>query len=130
MVNSLQQILSEADVKDTWYDQLNVYQETTSSSGRRGARSAKDENSVFKLTLTGRYLVRIDESKEIAENDDSSFREVLIDLNSKKQQALTEHLQNIPFISKVDEKVFSIDGKGDLFNRYFTHFSYEFTLSF
>lgn len=130
LVNSLQQILSEADVKDTWYDQLNVYQETTSSSGRRGARSAKDENSVFKLTLTGRYLVRIDESKEIAENDDSSFREVLIDLNSKKQQALTEHLQNIPFISKVDEKVFSIDGKGDLFNRYFTHFSYEFTLSF
>jgi hypothetical protein len=69
-------------------------------------------------------------SEGIENEGESNFREVLIDLNSKKQQALTEHLQRNPFILKVDEKVFSIDGKGDLFNRYFTHFSYEFTLKF
>ena len=130
LVNSLQEILSMPDVKDTWYDQLNIYQEILSLSGKRGARTMQDKKSVHKLTLTGRYLVRTAVPEDFDNEGDSTFRELLIDLNSKKQQALTERLQNNPFILKVDEKVFSTDGKGDLFKRYFTHFSYEFTLNF
>ena len=130
LVNSMQEILLETDVKDTWYDQLNIYKETSSSLGKRDLRSTGVNKSAYKLKLTGRYLVRDEALDDIQKEGTSSFREFLIDLNSKKQQALTEHLQKIPFISSVDEKVFSIDGKGDLFNRYFTHFSYEFTLKF
>tara|TARA_B100000212_G_scaffold298870_1_gene243285 strand:- start:811 stop:1191 length:381 start_codon:yes stop_codon:yes gene_type:complete len=126
----MQEILLETDVKDTWYDQLNIYKETSSSLGKRDLRSTGVNKSAYKLKLTGRYLVRDEALDDIQKEGTSSFREFLIDLNSKKQQALTEHLQKIPFISSVDEKVFSIDGKGDLFNRYFTHFSYEFTLKF
>lgn len=130
LINSIQEILSETDVKDTWYDQLNIYKETSSSPGKRVVRSTEAKKSAYKLKLTGRYLVRTEAPEGIENEGESNFREVLIDLNSKKQQALTEHLQRNPFILKVDEKVFSIDGKGDLFNRYFTHFSYEFTLKF
>ena len=35
LINSIQEILSETDVKDTWYDQLNIYRETSSSPGKR-----------------------------------------------------------------------------------------------
>ena len=53
-------------------------------------------------------------------------RNNLIELNSQKQEALTQYLEALPFIKKVNKKTFSIEGKGDLFKRYFTHFKYEF----
>ncbi|MCH1612697.1 MAG: hypothetical protein L7S72_05305, partial [Flavobacteriales bacterium] len=78
-----------------------------------------------KVILSGRYLVRAKE--EFSESNISEKRNHLIELNSKKQEALTQYLEGLPFIEKVDKKTFSIEGKGDLFERYFTHFQYVFT---
>jgi hypothetical protein len=80
---------------------------------------------MFKVILSGRYLVRTKE--EFSETDINEKRNHLIELNSKKQEALTQYLEALPFIKKVDKKTFSIEGKGDLFERYFTHFQYVFT---
>jgi hypothetical protein len=51
----------------------------------------------------------------------------LIDLNSEKQEALTAYLNGVSVVEKIERKVFSIEGKGDLFGKYFTHFEYEIT---
>ncbi len=60
------------------------------------------------------------------ESETNEKRNHLIELNSQKQEALTQYLEALPFIRKVDKKTFSIEGKGDLFKRYFTHFEYVF----
>ena len=52
-------------------------------------------------------------------------RNALIDRNSQKQAALTTYINDIPIVGKINRKVFSIEGKGDLFGKYFTHFEYQ-----
>ena len=59
---------------------------------------------------------------------EKNVRDILIDLDRVKKEALTDYLSNIPHIQKIERKSFSIEGKGDLFNRYFSHFEYEILL--
>jgi len=130
LINNLQDTISEEYVQDTWYDEFHILQETTGPPNIRNTGTSMRQTPTYKLKLTGRYLVKVEEYDEVDDDNSARFKEILIDLNSKKQQALTQRLQDIPQILKVNDKIFSIDGKGDLFNRYFTHFSYEFTLKF
>ena len=84
----------------------------------------KAKNKI-KLELSGRYLVRA--SEEELNASDEEKRNTLIDLNSEKQEALTAYLNGVSVVEKIERKVFSIEGKGDLFGKYFTHFEYEIT---
>jgi hypothetical protein len=65
-------------------------------------------------------------TETFSESENNQKRNHLIELNSQKQEALTQYLESLEFIKKVNKKTFSIVGEGDLFNRYFTHFKYEF----
>ena len=125
LLNELQGTLDHEDVKDTWFDDLKLSSQKEKVNSRR--KFTEDTGRV-KLKLSGRYLVRATE-EELSE-EDSSKRNTLIDLNSKKQEALTRYLSNLTQVEKIDRKVFSIEGKGDLFGRYFTHFEYEITTRF
>ncbi len=125
LLNELQGTLDHEDVKDTWFDDLKLSSQKEKVNSRR--KFTEDTGRV-QLKLSGRYLVRATE-EELSE-EDSSKRNTLIDLNSKKQEALTRYLSNLTQVEKIDRKVFSIEGKGDLFGRYFTHFEYEITTRF
>jgi hypothetical protein len=59
---------------------------------------------------------------------DKNIRDILIDLDRVKKEALTDYLSYTPHIHKIERKSFSIEGKGDLFNRYFSHFEYDILL--
>ena len=77
----------------------------------------KLEANKFKIILSGRYLIRITE--DFTESQSAEKKNHLIELNSQKQEALTQYLESLPFIKNVEKKTFSIEGKGDLFKRYF-----------
>ena len=128
LLNQLQGTLDHSEVRDTWFDNLSLVTDAGRKDTRRGAFSSqKEEPKKFKLRLSGRYLVRATE-EELLE-DETEKRNTLIDLNSRKQEALTSYLEGISVVSKIDRKVFSIEGKGDLFGKYFTHFEYLITTS-
>ncbi len=124
-LNQLQSSLDHPDVSDTWFDELKFDEllESGNSNLQRAQMTQKSSN--LKIILSGRYLVRTEE--KFSETNVNEKRNHLIELNSIKQEALTQYLEALPFIEKVDRKTFSIEGKGDLFERYFTHFEYVFT---
>ena len=61
--------------------------------------------------------------------DESEKRDALIELDRQKKENLTAYFENIPHIEKIIKKSFSIEGKGDLFNRNFSHFEYDILLN-
>lgn len=125
-LNQLQTSLDHPDVSDTWFDHLELKDGPQRPQPTRKYSLSSDKTSSLKLTLSGRYLVRLPDSFEPTSGTDK--RNYLIELNSKKQEALTNYLQSLSFIDKIEKKTFSIEGEGDLFERYFTHFKYVFKL--
>ena len=125
MLNQLQGTLDHPEVKDTWFDNLTLVIESTKGVRRVSKESIEEAKNKIKLELSGRYLVRASE-EELSASDEEK-RNTLIDLNSEKQEALTAYLNGVSVVEKIERKVFSIEGKGDLFGKYFTHFEYEIT---
>tara|TARA_B100002019_G_scaffold45312_1_gene38085 strand:- start:10072 stop:11823 length:1752 start_codon:yes stop_codon:yes gene_type:complete len=76
--------------------------------------------------ISGRYLVKPDEQlNDIAEDE---RRLALIEESGRIQESLTKAIASIDQVLKVSKKTFSIEGKGDLYNRQFTHFEFELEL--
>ncbi len=123
-LNQLQSSLDHPEVSDAWFDELRFEEITSKRNGNNGDIKGTSGAERFKIILSGRYLVRTTET--FKESETNEKRNHLIELNSQKQEALTQYLEALPFIRKVDKKTFSIEGKGDLFKRYFTHFEYVF----
>jgi hypothetical protein len=115
LINFTQGVLENEEIGDIWIDNFSLDAETELST--RGSKGKSTERN-FRLFISGRYLVRpsADDSSE------KNVRDILIDLDRVKKEALTDYLSNIPHIHKIERKSFSIEGKGDLFNRYFSHF--------
>jgi len=122
-LNQLQSSLNHPEVKDAWFDEVRFEDQATSTNSR--SPTLKSLSNKKRVILIGRYLVRT--SLVFEENQTNEKRNHLIELNSKKQEALTQYLESLPFIEKINTKTFSIEGEGDLFTRYFTHFKYVFT---
>jgi len=123
-LNQLQSSLNHTDVSDAWFDELRFGNNQSSKNQNLNRSTSKFETNKFKIILSGRYLIRITE--DFTESQGAEKKNHLIELNSQKQEALTQYLESLPFIKKVEKKTFSIEGKGDLFKRYFTHFEYVF----
>ena len=122
-LNQLQSSLDHPDVSDAWFDELRFEGLSNPKNEKTGIQKQRIGEGL-KIILSGRYLVRMTET--FSESENSQKRNHLIELNSQKQEALTQYLESLEFIKKVNKKTFSIVGEGDLFNRYFTHFKYEF----
>jgi hypothetical protein len=127
LLNHLQNSLEYEDITDTWFDEFKI---TNSSQDRQRpvvtrTRGSASQESIPILKLSGRYLVRptVDTS-----SDKSALKENLIELNQKKQRALTNHLEELPIIANLRSDVFKTSGKGDLENKYFTYFEFEIIL--
>ena len=123
-LNQLQSSLDHVDVSDAWFDELRFGNDQNSKNQNLNRSTSKFETNKLKIILSGRYLIRITE--DFTESQSAEKKNHLIELNSQKQESLTQYLESLPFIKKVEKKTFSIEGKGDLFKRYFTHFEYVF----
>jgi len=124
-LNQLQSSLDHLDISDAWFDRLKFEETTQKKPFSDGNTFNLSRTRGYKIILSGRYLVR--SSETFSESEANQKRNHLIELNSQKQEALTQHLDRLSFIKKIDKKTFSTEGKGDLFKRYFTHFEYIFT---
>ena len=122
-LNQLQSSLDHPDVSDAWFDELR-FEGISNLKNEKTGNQKQRVGEGLKIILSGRYLVRMTET--FSESENNQKRNHLIELNSQKQEALTQYLESLEFIKKVNKKTFSIVGEGDLFNRYFTHFKYEF----
>ena len=120
IINYVQGIISTNSIGDIWLD-------TFSLSPVKPSNNKSTDEIVplkYKLIISGRYLVRPN-----LEDEEQNLRDTLIELDRLKKESLTEYLAKIPHIDKIERKTFSTEGKGDLFNRFFSHFEYEISLS-
>ena len=126
LLNHLQNSLEHEDITDTWFDEFKISGEKPSSRGQPGARPNRTlQEPTPVLKLSGRYLVR---PTVESNSDKDALRDNLIELNQKKQRALTSHLKELPVIAELRSDVFKTSGKGDLENKYFTYFEFEIIL--
>ena len=118
-INFVQGIITEKDIGDIWLDSFALNKPERPSYGT----SSNTINEKLLLTITGRYLVRLDDNIK-----SDQIQDTLIELDRQKKEFLTNYLSQIPHIDKIEKKTFSIEGKGDLFKRYFSHFEYQIKL--
>ena len=123
LLNHLQNSLEYEDISDTWFDEFRIIG-LGQDSQRSPSRSAQESTPILKLS--GRYLVRPTVNSN---TDKADLSDNLIELNQKKQTALTKHLEDLPIIAELRSKKFQISDKGDLLNKYYTYFEFEIILN-
>jgi len=122
-INSLQNLTQSEGINNIWIDSIKYLESFTDSVN--ASVGIQDNTALTPINITGRYLVELNDVNKI---DPSSRRNNLIDSNSLVQESLTQGITDIPQVASLTKTVFSTEGKGDLFNRYFTHFELELTL--
>lgn len=121
-LNSLQSVIDDPINENTWIDSVDFY---IQKNPVISVSSHINQNSQ-RVKISGRYIVKI-EPTDLPLKDDQK-RLALIDSNGRKQESLSNSISNIKQVSKVFNKVFSTEGKGDLYNRQFTHFEFDLGL--
>jgi len=122
-LNSLQAVIDPKVSENTWIDSMqfipnNVLPITQEiESGQIGTQN---------INLTGRYLVKANFKKSSSSSDERKL--LLIEESGRMQEELTQAITGIKQVVKINKKVFSIEGKGDLYKRQFTHFEFELVL--
>ena len=121
-INQLQSVFDRNVNDNAWIDELNfnTIKSSASNSNRSESVQSTDINVV---NIVGRYLVKL-----TAENLDLSYedrKDKLLENNGIRQESITNSFSEINGVRKIRKKVFSIEGKGDLYNRQFTHFEIE-----
>jgi len=123
-LNSLQGVVDNPDNKNTWIDTVSFYAAKQTPSNLNASLKS---NKVI-ANISGRYLVALDPNIEI--KDINQKHMALIDSNGHKQESLTNSLNGIKQVVSVVNKVFSTEGKGDLYNRQFTYFEFDLEIDF
>jgi len=121
-LNELQAILHPDISENTWIDTMEFMPLTMSNNN--GILSEKVDSQ--KLKITGRYLVKLENSLNPSSIDDRKL--LLIEESGRRQEKLTQAITEIDHVAKVNQKVFSIEGKGDLYKRQFTYFEFDLLL--
>ena len=119
-INNIQDLTQSEEVKNLWIDSIEYTKDSTNLNNLppKGMHS----QSGVSVNITGRYLVV---PVNTATGDPDTLRNHLVQTNSIIQEKLTEGVSNIPQVISMSKKIFSTEGRGDLFNRYFTHFELQ-----
>ena len=121
--NSLQNLTQSDEINNIWLDSIKYLE--SSANLINTPLDLDDTSNEALVNITGRYLVEL---HDVDKMDASSLRNNLIDSNSLIQETLIQGITNIPQVASLSKMVFSTEGKGDLFKRYFTHFELELTV--
>ena len=124
-VNQLQTLFDPSLNHNAWIDDLQFISKNTTSNNSIN-REIFNQSEVLIVNITGRYLVKLTDSKSKLSDDERKL--ALLEKNGLRQEELTSAFTKIKRIKKILRKVFSIEGKGDLYNRQFTHFEIELEL--
>ena len=122
-LNSLETIIDPKVSENTWFDTMHfVPSNALFASDDLGSSYVVTQN----INLTGRYLVTVDTKKVPTSSDEKKL--LLIEESGRMQEGLTKAISGIKQVVKIKKKVFSIEGKGDLYKRQFTHFEFDLVL--
>ena len=125
LLNKLQLQFDPKINQNAWIDRFEFISPDRNPVGTN-LRNFKSRSSHTLARITGRYLVKPDEQLNDMEEDNR--RLALIEESGRIQETLTKAIASIDQVLKVSKKTFSIEGKGDLYNRQFTHFEFELEL--
>ena len=115
LLECMEKLFHETPGGDLWLDELETI-----------TKQNADKKTKY-LKISGRYLVRLNEQEN--QLDEAEKINALIDLNTARQEALIETIKNLEIIDNITKKSFSTEGRGDLFNRFFTHFEFELKIN-
>lgn len=121
-LNSLQIKLDPKINQNTWIDTF----EFIPSSSNLPAASDSKRKVGSSVRISGRYLVKPNEL--LNELPEEARRLALIEESGRIQEAITSAISEIERVINVSKKTFSIEGKGDLYARQFTHFQFDLEL--
>ena len=121
-INQLQSVFDRNVNDNAWIDELkiNTIKPTVNNKILNESEQPVD---IVVVNIVGRYLVNL-----TTENSDLSLedrKDKLLENNGIRQESITNSFSKINGVRKILRKIFSIEGKGDLYNRQFTHFEIE-----
>ena len=121
LLNNLQTKIGFRLNHNTWIDSFEFLIPPSASLTDPNNSNVKDI-----VRITGRYLVKPESTKK--DQPEDNRRLSLIELSGEIQEFLSKSIASMPQVSNVRKKTFSIEGKGDLYNRQFTHFEFDLLL--
>jgi Tfp pilus assembly PilM family ATPase len=122
-LNSLETVIDPKISENTWFDTMHfVPDNTLPIAEKNGSVYIGTQN----INLTGRYLVKPEIENAPSSSDERKL--LLIEESGRRQEELTRAINEIEQVVKISRKVFSIEGKGDLYKRQFTHFEFDLVL--
>jgi len=124
-LNSLQLKLDEEINQNTWIDRFEFLPPRRQITAPLAKREEQNALSVL-ARVSGRYLVKPEIQLYDLPEDDRKL--ALIEESGRIQESLTKAVSDIGQVVNVSKKTFSIEGKGDLYNRQFTHFEFDLEL--
>jgi len=121
-INDLQSVFDRNVNDNAWIDELkfNTIKSSATNTSRNVGVQPADINVV---NIVGRYLVKL--TPETLDLTFEDRKDKLLENNGIRQESITNSFSEINGVKKIRKKVFSIEGKGDLYNRQFTHFEIE-----
>ena len=122
-LNSLQAVIDSKVSENTWVDSMQFVPNNTLPINQE---VKSGEIGTQNISLTGRYLVKANTKNSSSSKDEKKL--LLIEESGRMQEELTQAIAGIKQVVKINKKVFSIEGKGDLYKRQFTHFDFELVL--
>ena len=122
-LNSLETVIDPKVSENTWIDTMQfVPNNVLINNEEIGMGNISTQN----INISGRYLVKPDTKKSSSSSDERKL--LLIEESGRMQEELTQAIAGIKQVIKINKKVFSIEGKGDLYKRQFTHFEFDLVL--
>ena len=129
---SLQKFLNDLQLKidprinqNTWIDTLELLSNNSQTTSLKSSENPPSRTMVI-ARISGRYLVQ--PANQLNSLPEDSRKLILIEESGQIQENLTRAIADIQQVVRVRKKTFSIEGKGDLYNRQFTHFEFDLEL--
>ncbi len=124
-LNGLQVKLDAEINQNTWIDRLEFIPSDRLIPG--SFENEADDKALHVLArISGRYLVK--PNVQLHDLPEESRKLALIEESGQIQESLTKAVADIGQVLSVSKKTFSIEGRGDLYNRQFTHFEFDLRL--
>ena len=129
---SMQKFLNDLQLKidprinqNTWIDTFELLSNNNQIPLSKNSAELPSRTNII-ARISGRYLVQ--PSAQLNSLPEENRKLILIEESGLIQENLTRAIADIQQVVRVRKKTFSIEGKGDLYNRQFTHFEFDLEL--
>ena len=125
LLNDLQLKIDPRINQNTWIDTFELLSNNNQIPSLKSSEEQLNKTNIV-ARISGRYLVQ--PSTQLNSLPEENRKLVLIEESGQIQENLTRSIAAINQVVRVRKKTFSIEGKGDLYNRQFTHFEFDLEL--